>query len=70
MQSKFTIWVRNERREQTRIVVRDATNVNAAIRQALDEAATGWACDADTLTIYGIAEGAITDLDHPENTSP
>jgi hypothetical protein len=68
MESKFTIWVRNEHRAQIRIVVRDVTDVNVAIRQALEKAAQDWACDPDTVTIYGIAEGDISDLD-PEGSS-
>jgi hypothetical protein len=62
-QRTFTIWVRSEQQVQTRIVVYGATNVNAAIRQALDQAARAGPCDAETLTIYGIAEGDIADLD-------
>jgi hypothetical protein len=58
--SKFTVWIRNEQRAQIRIVVRDVTNVNSAIRQVLEQAAQEWACDPDTLTVYGIAEGDIT----------
>jgi|HubBroStandDraft_1064217.scaffolds.fasta_scaffold1234201_1 hypothetical protein len=68
MESNFTIWVGNEDQAHIRIVVRDATNVKAAIREALKEAAQRWACDPDTLNIHGIAEGDITDLD-PESTS-
>jgi hypothetical protein len=68
LQRNFTIWVKHEQRAQIRIVVRDVTNVNAAIKQALKEAAERWACDPDTLNIHGIAEGDITDLD-PESTS-
>jgi hypothetical protein len=64
--SKFTVWVRSEQGAQIRVVVRDVNNVNSAIRQALEQAAQEWACDPDTLTIYGIAEGDITNL---ENTS-
>jgi hypothetical protein len=67
LQRDFTIWVKDKQRTH-RVVVRDATNVHAAIRQALDKAAQEWACDADTLNIHGIAEGDITDLD-PETTS-
>jgi hypothetical protein len=68
--SMFTIWVKNEKRAQTRlIVVCDATNVNAAMREALDQAAKSWACDANTLTIYGIVEGDISDLE-PKNNPP
>jgi hypothetical protein len=51
-----------------RVVVRDVTNVHAAIRQALEKAGQEWACDPETLNIHGIAEGDITDLD-PESTS-
>jgi hypothetical protein len=68
MDNKFTIWVRNEQRAQMRIVVRNVTNLNAAIRQALEKAALEWARDPDTLTIYGIAEGDVTDLE-PESSS-
>jgi hypothetical protein len=68
MESKFTIWVRNEKRATIRIVVRDITNVNAAIRQALEKAAQQWECDPETLTIYGIAKGDITNFDQ-ENSS-
>jgi hypothetical protein len=68
MESNFTIWVGNEDQAHIRIVVRDATNVKAAIREALKEAAQRWACDPDTLNIHGIAEGDITDLD-PESAS-
>jgi hypothetical protein len=68
MESNFTIWVGNEHQAPIRIVVRDVTNVKAAIREALKEAAQRWACDPDTLNIHGIAEGDITDLD-PESTS-
>jgi hypothetical protein len=68
MESNFTIWVGNEHQAHIRIVVRDVTNVKAAIREALKEAAQRWACDPDTLNIHGIAEGDITDLD-PESTS-
>jgi hypothetical protein len=62
MESKFTIWVRNVHWAQIRIVVRDLDDVNAAIRQALEKAAKEWACDPDTLTIYGVAEGDVTEL--------
>jgi len=68
MESNFTIWVGNEHQAHIRIVVRDVTNVKAAMRQALAEAARRWACDPDTLNIHGIAEGDVTDLD-PESTS-
>jgi hypothetical protein len=68
MASKFTIWVRNEQQLQIRVVVHDAIDVNVAIRQALEKAAQEWACDPGSLTIYGIAEGDITDLD-PEDSS-
>jgi len=68
LQRNFTIWMRNEQQAQTRVVARDVTNVHAAIRQALEKAAEEWACDPGTLTIYGIAEGDITDLD-AENSS-
>jgi hypothetical protein len=68
MESKFTIWVRNEQRAQIRIVVRDVTNVDLAIREALEHAAQKWACDSTTLTIYGIAEGDITNLDSESST--
>jgi hypothetical protein len=68
MESEFTIWVRNEKRATIRIVVRDITSVNAAIRQALEKAARRWECDPGTLTIYGIAKGDITNFD-PENSS-
>jgi hypothetical protein len=68
MESNFTIWVRDKQRAQIRIVVRDVTDVNAAIRQALEKAGQEWSCDPNTLTIYGIAEGDITDLD-PEHSS-
>jgi hypothetical protein len=68
MESNFTIWVRNTRGAQIRIVVRDATDPRSAIRQALEKAAQEWACDPATLTIYGIAEGDITNLD-PESSS-
>jgi hypothetical protein len=62
-QRKFAVWVRSEQQAQTRIVVSDGTNADAAIRQALDQAARVRSCNADTLTIYGIAEGDIADLD-------
>jgi hypothetical protein len=68
MESKFTIWVRNEQRAQIRIVVRDLTNVDLAIREALEQAAQKWACDPNTLTVYGIAEGDITNLDSESST--
>jgi hypothetical protein len=68
MESKFTIWVRNEQRAQIRIVVRDVTNVDLAIREALEQAAQKWACDSNTLNIYGIAEGDITNLDSESST--
>jgi hypothetical protein len=68
MKSGFTIWVRNEQRAQIRIVVPDAPNVSAAIEQALDKAAQEWACESDILTVYGIAEGDITNLE-PEGSS-
>ena len=67
LQRDFTIWVKHEQRTH-RVVVRDVTNVHAAIGQALDKAAQEWACDPETLHIHGIAEGDITDLD-PETTS-
>jgi hypothetical protein len=66
MESKFTVWVRNEHGAQVRIVVRNVPDVNAAIRQAIEKAAQEWACHPDTLAIYGLAEGDITDLD-PES---
>jgi hypothetical protein len=68
MESRFTIWLRNEQQLQIRVVVRDVANVDAAIRQALEKAAQKWACDPGTLSIYGIVEGDITDLD-PEKSS-
>jgi len=58
----FTIWVKQEQRTH-RVVVRDVTNVHAAIQQALKEAAQSGACDPESLNIQGIAEGDITDLD-------
>ena len=67
MQRDFTIWVKHKQRTH-RVVVHDVTDLNVAIRQALEKAAQEWACDAETLNIHGIAEGDITDLD-PENTS-
>lgn len=67
MQRSFTIWVKHTQRIHP-IVVRDVTNVHAAIRQALEKAAEEWACDPDSLNIHGIAEGDITDLE-PGNTS-
>jgi hypothetical protein len=63
----FTIWVKHKQRTHS-VVVRDVTNVHAAIRQALEKAAQELACDPDTLNIHGIAEGDITDLD-PGSTS-
>jgi hypothetical protein len=63
LQRNFTIWVRNERQAQIRVVARDVTNVHAAIRQALEKAAEKWACDLGTLTTYGIAEGDTTEID-------
>jgi hypothetical protein len=68
MEKKFTIWVRNRQQAHVRIVVRDVTDVKAAIEQALEKAAQGWACDPGTLNVHGIAEGDITDLGS-ENTS-
>lgn len=67
MESKLTIWVRNEHREQIRVVVCDVTDVNEAIQQALEKAAREWACDPGILTIYGVAEGDITDV-YPESS--
>jgi hypothetical protein len=67
LQRDFTIWVKHKQRTH-RVVVHDATDVNGAIRQALEKAAQVWACDPDTLNIHGIAEGDITDLD-PESSS-
>ena len=64
----LTNWVRNEQRAQIRIVVRDVTNVDLAIREALKPAAQKWARDPKTLTIYGIAEGDITNLDSESST--
>jgi anti-anti-sigma regulatory factor len=63
MESNFTIWVRNARGAQMRIVVRDVTDVNTAIQQVLKKAAQEWGCHPATLTIYGIAEGDITSVD-------
>jgi hypothetical protein len=68
MGNKFTVWVGNEHRAKIRIVVRDASNVNAAMQEALERAAQSWACDPETLNINGIAEGDITELD-PDGTS-
>jgi hypothetical protein len=67
LQRTFTIWVKHKERTHG-VVVRDVTNVHAAIRQALEKAAEEWACDPDALNIHGIAEGDIADLD-PESTS-
>src|ERR1700733_2092110 len=63
----FTIWVKQEQRTH-RVVIRDVTNVHAAIQLALKEAAQSWDCDPKNLSVYGIAEGDITDLD-PESSS-
>lgn len=68
MENRFTVWVGNRHRANIRIVVRDATNVNAAMQQALEKAAQRWACDPDTLSVHAIVDGDITDLD-PESTS-
>jgi hypothetical protein len=67
LQRTFTIWLKYKRRTH-RVVVREVTNVHAAIRQALEKAAEEWACDPKSLNIHGIAEGDITDLE-PESTS-
>ena len=63
----FTIWVKQEQRTH-RVVIRGVTNVHAAIQLALKEAAQSWDCDPKNLSVYGIAEGDITDLDL-ENSS-
>jgi hypothetical protein len=61
----FTIWVANKgRASPTHVGVYDAPNVNQAIEQALHKAALDSACDRDTLSIFGIAEGDLTASKH------
>ena len=45
------------------IVVCDAPDVKAAVQQAIEKAALQWRCDANILTIYGVAEGDLSTLD-------
>jgi hypothetical protein len=59
MPIRYTVWVENEQLDAKLVIVCDAPDASAAIRQALEQAAREWECSTDILSIYGIAEGDV-----------
>ena len=59
MPTRYTVWVKNGQLGEKRVVVCDAPDVNAAIQQALEQAARNWECGTDILSVYGITEGDV-----------
>ena len=59
MPTRYTVWVKNGQLGEKLVVVCDAPDVNAAIQQALEQAARNWECGTDILSVHGIAEGDV-----------
>ena len=59
MPTRYTVWVKNEALAVKLVVVCDAPDASAAIRQALEQAASKWECGTDIFSVYGIAEGDV-----------
>ena len=59
MPTRYTVWVKNEQLDAKLVIVCDAPDVNAAIRQVLEQAARKWECSIGILSVYGIAEGDV-----------
>jgi hypothetical protein len=61
LSTRYTVWVKNEQLDAKLVIVCDAPDVSAAIRQALEQAARKWECSVGVLSVYGIAEGVVND---------
>jgi len=59
MPTRYTVWVKNEQLDAKLVIVCDAPDVNAAIRQVLEQAARKWECSIGILSVYGIADGDL-----------
>jgi hypothetical protein len=44
MPTGYTVWIKNEQLDAKLVIVCDAPDVSAAIRQALEQAAREWDC--------------------------
>jgi hypothetical protein len=59
MPTRYTVWVKNGQLDGKLVIVCDAPDVSAAIRQALEHAVRKWECSIGVLSVYGIAEGDV-----------
>jgi len=61
----FTVWV-VRKRQTPHVGVYEAANVTDAMRDALQKAAAEWNCTPDELSIVGIVEGDLRELERKD----